>query len=612
MNSVLYGLQVDYVSEHGHYMVISSPGGLQQEELSSFQLSMLSANRIPGLLPLQLESRDGRVSLYYNMTGKRMLTQSLRTEKLTLRSYYRLLLAIVEVLGDSMVYMLQPGRYVLQEDFIYCGSGLHDLHLTYLPKEQLEGKGTVAGDLRELASRWIHRVTELQGGGYQELMRYLQREDTFSLAELRELLLRQAGYLEDEPAIQAEPSRLGRERAAIPASTPASGAWGGSAFQAPSAPQTGPAGRERGAAGGAGAERAAAAVPPYGGGDTPGKMPDWLGTRSDPDTASNAGVDALAAEQEAGTKSKKPFYVAMMAVLAWGMVWKVYADAPGEAMLYMCGGATLLIAAAALLLIGRLRKAEAEGTPEGELYSRTGEAFIGAPAAAPAGGGFLEGIGLGTGVSASSRSSVGDHAWGVQADAAVSGGGSPLREAGRPAAGQVRSAVPAGLEQRDTAPANSLIDTYFAATTSPSTLSPASPASAPPAAQDFAARTTLLRPSDATVFLGGAQQQAAAEPAVPKLEWDREGAREQIPLTKTSFVIGRAGGEADWVHDELGVSRLHAEFVREEGGGIAIKDLGSRNGTLVNGEALVPYKTHALKEGDKIRIVSAEFTFVSA
>ncbi|MGF7030634.1 hypothetical protein J2T17_001539 [Paenibacillus mucilaginosus] len=643
MNAVLYELQVDYVSEHGHFMVLSSAEGLRQEDLSSFQLSMLSANRIPGLLPLQLESRDGSVLLYYTITGKRMLTHWLRSGRLTLREYYGLLLAIVEVLGDSMVYMLQPGRYMLQEDFIYCGSGLQDLQLTYVPVERLEGKGSVAGDLRELASRWIHRVTELQGGGYQELMRYLEQEETFSLAELKQLLLRQAGYLEGAqgpvgPAVtrgafgeavtgetRGTSSSGGRtqgsgtdNRTAYDYGTMRKDDQGSEAYSAPAAASS------RTAASGAfqrTAEREHEPAPaprPWGEEGT-FNVPDWLGLQGEAAKPSAPG-GAAALEADGKTRTKKPFYVAMMTVLAWGMVWKLYADSPGEPKLYLCTGATLLIAAAALLVIGRMRKAE-ESAHE-SLYTPAEESGGLRPSKEP--NAFLEGLGLSAASANRSAGSPGTDGWGSRPGASGLTGNGAESFAWEPeeAAGSFTASGAAAPSAggSPSAGARRLVDAYFGP--EPSAGSPAqgssffgTTASSPAPVQgadDLAGRTTLLRPADATVFLGGIPSGREVEEAVPCLELDRAGERERIRLTKASFIIGRTGGEADWVHDEMGVSRLHAELVRGADGSVGIKDLGSRNGTTVNGEALVPYKLHELKEGDRIRIVTTEFTYVTA
>lgn len=52
-------------------------------------------------------------------------------------------------------------------------------------------------------------------------------------------------------------------------------------------------------------------------------------------------------------------------------------------------------------------------------------------------------------------------------------------------------------------------------------------------------------------------------------------------------------------------SRRHAEIV-SEGGGFAVRDLGSTNGTFVNGE---PVEQRALQPGDRIQIGSQTITF---
>jgi pSer/pThr/pTyr-binding forkhead associated (FHA) protein len=52
---------------------------------------------------------------------------------------------------------------------------------------------------------------------------------------------------------------------------------------------------------------------------------------------------------------------------------------------------------------------------------------------------------------------------------------------------------------------------------------------------------------------------------------------------------------------EKGVSRRHAKITRR-GQEIFIEDLGSVNGTLLNGKRLTPYLQHSLTSGDEIQI----------
>lgn len=72
-----------------------------------------------------------------------------------------------------------------------------------------------------------------------------------------------------------------------------------------------------------------------------------------------------------------------------------------------------------------------------------------------------------------------------------------------------------------------------------------------------------------------------------------------FPLSAARTVVGRHP-EADLrfsPEGDLDVSALHAEIVREEGGWV-VRDLGSRNGTWVNGVRAAPGAS--LREGDRI------------
>lgn len=73
------------------------------------------------------------------------------------------------------------------------------------------------------------------------------------------------------------------------------------------------------------------------------------------------------------------------------------------------------------------------------------------------------------------------------------------------------------------------------------------------------------------------------------------------------LLIGR-DDRADIILADSGVSRRHAELFRREHE-YAIRDLGSTNGTLVNG---TPVQEHSLTSGDTIRVGSFIFRFLSA
>lgn len=71
-----------------------------------------------------------------------------------------------------------------------------------------------------------------------------------------------------------------------------------------------------------------------------------------------------------------------------------------------------------------------------------------------------------------------------------------------------------------------------------------------------------------------------------------------VPLAAPACVIGR-GRAADLRLDDSGLSREHVRIVRDPGGGHHLLDMGSTNGTFVNG---VRVRRATLGEGDRIQI----------
>lgn len=76
-------------------------------------------------------------------------------------------------------------------------------------------------------------------------------------------------------------------------------------------------------------------------------------------------------------------------------------------------------------------------------------------------------------------------------------------------------------------------------------------------------------------------------------------------LAKNRMILGRSSA-SDVVVDDINASRSHAELRLEQSGAWSITDLGSTNGTYVNGQRIT---TRSLNEGDRISVGMTDLGF---
>lgn len=90
------------------------------------------------------------------------------------------------------------------------------------------------------------------------------------------------------------------------------------------------------------------------------------------------------------------------------------------------------------------------------------------------------------------------------------------------------------------------------------------------------------------------------------LEVSKPSGRELVPLSGQRVTLGKASTNAvSFEHDET-VSRLHAVF-ENLGFAWSIRDLGSRNGTYLNGERISSERV--LRSGDEVRVGKSRLLF---
>jgi predicted component of type VI protein secretion system len=80
---------------------------------------------------------------------------------------------------------------------------------------------------------------------------------------------------------------------------------------------------------------------------------------------------------------------------------------------------------------------------------------------------------------------------------------------------------------------------------------------------------------------------------------DEAGTRSVVPFAEDAIVVGRGSEDVTFRLGDRNVSRRHARFLRQSGA-VFVEDLGSQNGTRVNGERITGKRR--LRDGDLVQI----------
>ncbi|GIO14240.1 hypothetical protein J19TS2_37950 [Cohnella xylanilytica] len=588
------GYKVRFEQGRGHRMILEGEPPIAVDEIDAIQLRMLRSCDVPGLMKLETEELDGAVSLRYSLSGRRMLSQSFRIARWTMEDAMGALCRLAEVLEQGRDYMLDLERYVLEDDFIFVGEGWQDLGFVYLPLWRRTASAQVSSGLEKLIVRWMMNVEAPDGSAMQQLLRLASSPD-FSPAILRryvrqylagpsagegETLRETAGdayYRSAEPyrpALPKEPPRSSESayragsRSSAVARVKPSAALTASADWAASNDSSGAktangwrgtkASLDAGLSDGDGLEKTGNRNPP---------------SRRQPPIADPQSLSGLLGkegaewdEEESGREASPPeaakkrrIWLVAGAAVATAAVWRfAYLPHPGGKGLLLSAGVTLL-AAGACVFMWKDGKGKTRRGP----MRREGDSE--APELASGRGSWSDEDSFDDGGAASAEPERQPGArrfggFGAPSQVPVADGwADDIREEER------------GREEQKT--------------------------SWLPAAQEG---TALLAPN----YGSGT---GAAKP-IPYLEWDHDGVMRRIKLQGDTLVIGRSREAAQHVDETEGISRAHLELVRGEEAWQA-RDLGSRNGSWLNGVPMAPYECYPLNKDDSIQIASSLYRY---
>lgn len=594
----MFGLTRDFVRNGGVFMVLERPDGLRMDELSSVQVGMLASNRIARVLPVHIREVDLKVTLQYDIAGFKMLSHALKTEKIKLHVLYGLLFQIADTLLESRQYMLESCKFILQEDYLFVNGSLDQggIGMIYVPIQDA-AQTDIHQQFRELVIRLMAHVQQLQGEGIQRVLQ-LCHEESWDIRHLRELLLElyaNGQKSEDDPekttassvhpaavsgmeaklhvvshgthqGLESEPESFLFKRKGIMSSALETGQ------PQPFLPRSG--------------ERSAVESEKPSNHDSKKRM----FKRSSVDSGEDQNLEPDVDDEGKDAGSAKVTYIALGCMVGMALIWRfIYMEQPGQMeMMVSSALSIILLGAAVWAWKGRgrfsfpaLGKRQRESGGEEEMFQESWR-------------------------------------WNNQAGHA---GPFAARRSDDP------SKLQDPLPGSDAAPEGPHLNTNVHRMDMPYNRRQGSMVQDLPhphfsdkeQLQDSAASTENSMRFDvsreATVNLQSMKEAGGfkgADTGLPLYYLERRSPAgepgERMDIRGASFVIGRSADMVQWVDAAVGVSRAHVELSRNKTG-YAIKDLGSVNGTVLQGQLLAPYKEYPLHDGDSFILAESVYTY---
>ncbi|MCM3768614.1 FHA domain-containing protein [Neobacillus niacini] len=261
------------------------------------------------------------------------------------------------------------------------------------------------------------------------------------------------------------------------------------------------------------------------------------GEKADTEKPWHDGVEGQPKSEVAGLNPKVKLYTILAAILAAAGIWKLYLSSPSEGMLFLCIGLTILAADLVYIVLAIIKPGGQVPVPVKEKGKKEKPALK------------------------------------------KTAKNKRPKEAAAEAESDPAAALAAVIQP---APVFYNPDDYYLHLGNETTL--------------------LMKPEDngdeevaATVLLSEVEQRI-----YPVVEIEQNGKVDKVKIDKELFIVGRNPEQCHYVLDAVGISRTHFEIAAIADGQYGIRDLHSKNGTMLNGQKLTPGQIYPIKDRDSI------------
>ncbi|MCP3810095.1 FHA domain-containing protein [Paenibacillus sp. Lou8.1] len=602
------GLSRDFARNGGTFMILNKEDGLKTDDLNSVQTGMMTGNRIPGLLELRIKEVDFQIELHYDISGQRMLSQLWKGGGVSTSDFYRILYEVADALHRSPQYMLDIRQFILHEDYIFLsGSGTRETaSLTYVPLRSVQYAGQTGSQFKQMVIRLMTRVAHFQGEYIQRILDLCDRNE-FELGLLKELLLQGMKAGTESASVQGE----SMEERAFSSADPLISAHTSHVSHTSHTSHVSHTSQgnytDRGGTNGQEHRETLQEIQEL-------KRINRLKPSMKPEEDSELVTENEVEDMEPGLQKYKT-YIALGCLLASAIVWRyIYLDHPETVPLIISVVLTLvLVAVAYISWTGKWERNRTSSHMYSDSVPVLDSEWLGTTSSPAQRKNDRYQVDKLTGFVAgqhhqdkrsSDLSDQGQESWRWTFPNSESKSvGDRVTEDREKTSANFDLHEPSwkGAEQGNELEASDTSEAYYKSLSGVTELLNAASKQ----------ETMLLRP-DQEIQISPVQQS-------PIACLDRKppgsGGTERIRLQPDqfvagSFIIGRDPQLVQFVEHTDGASRSHIELciVTGEHSHI-VKDLSSTNGTVLNGEPMVPYKEYTMKDGDTFKIAGVSYTY---
>ena len=181
------GLITEFRRSLNHnYLIIKNS---VSEEINHFSLQMITENRIPSLLDMDVKDENGEKELYYEISSLQSLSRVYEIKKITGEELAEMIRNIVEVFQRIKEYMLTEEEVVMLPEYIFMNPETRQMRFMYCPYVR-QNCGNLFWELAEFFLDHVeHQDSEAVLLAYQFYK--IVRSESYVLQEIQQLCEKQ-------------------------------------------------------------------------------------------------------------------------------------------------------------------------------------------------------------------------------------------------------------------------------------------------------------------------------------------------------------------------------------------------------------------------------------